>query len=444
MNVEAATMGFQNVGRWLGLVALPALLLTVGVSGQNAQNQAPFRATVDFVSTDVIVRKDGKFVPDLKEAEFQVYEDGVLQKISVFEPFIGGRSLGNLASASPARRPVVREGLIVPQSRISSDSSGRLFIIFIDDLHFTASATPQVKDLLTKIRDTLVHDNDLVGFVSSGHSSIAINPAYDFGHRRFNEAIRKTMGGALTTNDIIEGAAMETAEGPTQLRYNAHVAFKTAFEMIDQVATITDRRKVFIYVSNGYNFNPLKNARFEQIKARYADMDSASGIDPNDESEEAKQERERLDTLREEEYNKRTQFAFADLENEVAQLARSAQRANVTFYTVDPRGLIAVGELDVRAMVSYADWRDLHMTQISTLKVLAEETGGFCLCETNDFVGGLRRIDAETSDYYKIGYSSSNPDPLKLRRQIRIEITRPGLEEPIYRKEYTLPRPRRK
>ena len=45
-----------------------------------------------------------------------------------------------------------------------------------------------------QIRDELVHENDLVGFVSTGTSAIEINPTYDFGHRRFNEAIDKVMG----------------------------------------------------------------------------------------------------------------------------------------------------------------------------------------------------------------------------------------------------------
>lgn len=437
-------MRFQKAWTKLGMGLIPVLLLVTGVSGQN-QGQ-PFRATVDFVSTDVIVRKDGKFVPDLKESDFRVYEDGVLQKVTVFEPIIGGRSMGNLATTSAANRPkVVREGLIIPQARINTDSSGRLFIIFIDDLHFPASATPQVKDVLKKIRDTVVHDNDLVGFVSSGHSSIEINPSYDFEHRRFDEAIKKTMGSASTATDIIEGATYETAEGPVGLRYNAHVAFKTAYGMIDQLAPMTDRRKVFLYVSNGYDFNPLTRSRYETLKNQYAEQDSAGGVDPNDESQEAKDAQQSRDTLREEEYNKRTQFSFADLTNEIAQLARAAQRANITFYPIDPRGLIAGGELaEMRHNVAYADWRDMHMTQISSLKVLAEETGGFCLCESNDLEAMLRRVDAETSDYYRIGYTSSNPDPLKLRRVIKIEVIRPGLEEPTYRKEYTLPRPRRK
>ena len=42
----------------------------------------------------------------------------------------------------------------------------------------------------------------------------------------------------------------------------------------------------------------------------------------------------------------------------------------------------------------------------------------------NDFDKALKRIDAETSDYYVFGYYSSNPDPLKKRRNIEIRVNR--------------------
>jgi hypothetical protein len=135
-------------------------------------------------------------------------------------------------------------------------------------------------------------------------------------------------------------------------------------------------------------------------------------------------------------------FSFADLTNELAQVERAAQRANVTFYPIDPRGMIVGGgDARTRSPITYNDWRDYFQTQINSLKVLAEGTGGFCLCETNSIDGGLRRIDAETSDFYRVGYASTNRDPLKIRRQIRIDIRRPGLDPPIYRREYTIPRP---
>jgi len=56
--------------------------------------------------------------------------------------------------------------------------------------------------------------------------------------------------------------------------------------------------------------------------------------------------------------------------------------------------------------------------------VLAEQTGGIAVVNQNDFDKALKRIDAETSDYYMIGYYSTNPDPLKRTRQIDVKVKR--------------------
>jgi VWFA-related protein len=411
--------------------------------GKSSDQQTIFRVTTNAVQTSVIVRdKEGRFVPDLRQDEFRVYEDGVLQTITTFSPWIGGRSLGNLVTGNNVFTGPKIEGLVLPASKPRTDSSGRVFMIFIDDLHITPSDTPKLKDLLKKTRDILIHDNDLVGFVSTGTSAVEINPAYDFGHRRFNEAIEKVMGSAPTVDEYIDNALTEGAEGPQQVRFNSHVAFETAYGLIDEMAAITDRRKAFVYVSSGYDFNPMSESRLKKIQDYYADIPGANdstmpegsvGSDAND-----------PDVMRNDDYKRRTEFSTADLVSEIAQIGRAAQRSNIAFYPIDPRGLIATGaDASTRNEISYGDWRDFFQTQASTLQTLAEMTGGFAVVGTNDFEKGLRRIDAETSDFYMIGYTSSNPDPFKVRRTVKIEVTRPGLQEPLYRTEYFLPRPKR-
>jgi hypothetical protein len=71
--------------------------------------------------------------------------------------------------------------------------------------------------------------------------------------------------------------------------------------------------------------------------------------------------------------------------------------------------------------------------------VLADLTGGIAVVNQNDFSRALRRIDNETSDYYVLGYVSSNPDPLQKRRRIEVRVNRPNMHL-MYRTEYTLPR----
>jgi VWFA-related protein len=390
------------------------------------QTQTPvFRTTTDYVSTDVIVRDTaGKFVSDLKAEDFDVLEDGVPQKVSTFVAVIGGRALTEIGPAAAPRS----EGLILPSARPPSDTSGRIFIIFIDDLHLQPLDTPKAKWVLEQVRDTILHDGDLVGMVSTGYSSIATDITYDYNRARLNEAIKKLAGSGMTPSDII--AAGQTSQGPAGLRYNAQTAFSTAYDILQQAAKVTNRRKAFIYISSGYDFNPFKDSRYQAMQEKYAVPQGTPGYEATGSVNDVGYQNP-FETNGQ-------QFAESDLIAEVAELTRAARRANVTFYAVDPRGLIA--DKDINLTISSEEWRQFVDTSISSLKVLSDETGGFCICNTNEFKRGLQRVDNEMSDYYIIGYTSTNPDPLKIRRRIEIKVKRPGLEKPVYREQYTIKR----
>ena len=120
------------------------------------------------------------------------------------------------------------------------------------------------------------------------------------------------------------------------------------------------------------------------------------------------------------------QFADADLARELAEVTRTANRANATLYTIDPRGLVAGSDLDEQLdPVEFGE--HVRKTQDS-LRVLAEQTGGIAVVNQNNFDKALKRIDAETSDYYMLGYSSTNPDPMKRTRKIEVKlVNRPGV-----------------
>ena len=387
------------------------------------QDQQTFRTSAEAVFTSVrVLNERGQFVPDLRKDEFRIFEDDVEQTINFFERWIGGRSMQQeVTQAAPETA-----GLILPPTRAATDESGRIFIIFIDDLHLQSQDTPRVRHVLGQIRDTLIHEGDLVGLVSSGYSSISVDLNYDYGHVRFNESISKVMGSAPAPSEIV--GMPETSEGPQGLRYNAHTAFSLAHDMLERAAKITNRRKSFIYVSSGYDFNPFEDSRYNIEQQRYGLRDE-TGQYRNDITFQSPFEKQGQ------------QFSDADLVADIAHLTRAARRANVVFYTVDPRGLLAGPDIDTD--LSIQEWTEFAQTSITSLRVLGEETGGFCICNTNDFVGMLERIDAETSDYYMLGYNSTNPDPLRVRRRVRIEVTREGDYDLFYREEYTLDRSRR-
>ena len=90
----------------------------------------------------------------------------------------GGRSY-NIAAPPPAP---VAEGIILPPSRPPSDAAGRIFILFVDDLHLDFRNTGRIRDLFKKISKELIHEGDMFGIVSTGPSSLQIDLTYD--HRR--------------------------------------------------------------------------------------------------------------------------------------------------------------------------------------------------------------------------------------------------------------------
>ena len=105
-------------------------------------------------------------------------------------------------------------------------------------------------------------------------------------------------------------------------------------------------------------------------------------------------------------------------------MTRLAENASTTFHTLDPRGLIAGGDVEYTEIDARDLSRHVFRTQTS-LRALAELTGGIALVNRNSFASGLREIDAETSDYYIIGFNTTRPEADEsLTRRLRIEVDR--------------------
>ena len=73
------------------------------------------------------------------------------------------------------------------------------------------------------------------------------------------------------------------------------------------------------------------------------------------------------------------------------------------------------------------DWLAYVRETQDSLRVLSENTGGIAVVNQNDFDKALKRIDNETSDYYVVGYYSSNPYPLRRTRRIEVRTSRPDV-----------------
>ena len=403
--------------RVLGADARPAGEPQPGQS-LTAPQQPTFRGVVTLVTTDVIVRQgSGQFVADLTEHDFEVFEDDVRQEVASVILVHGGRVYNRLQPLQP-----VQAGIILPPSQPTSDTAGRVFVIFVDDLHFEASRSPRVRRVFREIADTLIHEGDLFGIISTGPSSISVDMTYDRSLLRVAED--RIMGSGLTPSDIVGGLA--GPGGPEDLMYRAHVAFKTAYQVVKNLEQVENRRKAFIYLSAGYDFDPFPESRLSGGSLLERELDELYGDVPDLATDPFERQMRRGSV-----------FADSDLQIELSELTKAANRANVSFY-IDPRGLVAGP--DINEDVQMNEWNEYVSKTRASLRLLAELTGGIAVVNENDFGGALQRIDAETSDYYVLGYYSSNPDPTVRTRRISVNVNREDVTI-RHRKRYSLPLP---
>ena len=390
-----------------GRLALAVCVLATGYHLLATDGQQPtFRANVTLVSTDAIPRdQNGRFVSDLTKDNFTVLEDGQPQQIASFMMVRGGRTY-NLLLPPPAPA-ASSDGLVLPAAKPRvDDTSGRVLLIFIDDLHFEPELTPHVRKLMQTIGDTLIHDGDMVAVVSSGPSYLEIGPTYD--KKLVLESVKKIRGSGPIPDEIFK--SLESSQGPGDIRQRAQMAFYAAYAILGQLENVNNKRKAVIYVSTGYDFDPFVEGRAgrDQIQGgRFSDPIRFLNDPSNPYFEQSHT------------------TADIDLHRLMKELTLSANRANATIYTIDPRGL--TGVVDLGSFADQSEWRTYIQKTTSSLRYLAEATGGFPIVNTNDFASELKRVDAETSDYYVLGFYSSNPDPTRRTRALEVKVDRPNV-----------------
>ncbi len=321
---------------------------------------------------------------------------------------------------------------MLPPTRPVSDVSGRIFVFFVDDLHLQFGSTGRVRELFKKISKQLLHDGDLFGIVSSGPSSISVQMTYD--KRRLDEAINKMTGAELKPEEIIEQSG--TAPGaPSEVRFRVGVAFKTVYELLQNLDKVRDRRKALIYVSDGYDLNPFEDSRLglmDPVLAVPAEHDAAR-------AEPGSQVR------------RRGACARPDADASTGGRAVQRCRADLDAGRVDARSQPlerhdvhdrSRAGWSVRCRTSIRKWsrssgRSSCASRRTACACSRRRPADIAVVNQNDFDKALQRIDAETSDYYVLGYYSSNPDPTQRRRRLEVRVTRPDVSV-WSRKEYVL------
>ena len=380
-----------------------------------------FRAEVNYVEVDAVVADaQGKFVRDLRREDFTITEDGKLQAVSAF-------ALVDIP-VTRAERPLFQPGPIEPdvQNNLRTPD-GRLYVLLLDDIHTDATRSTRVRLAARQFIERNLGANDLAAVLTTGGRS---DGSQDFtnSQARLLEAIDKFMGHKLRSATLNKIDAYNNARGaglaaqwadPEQAQrfHYARNMLSTIRSLSDYLASIHGRRKAVVLISEGVDFNIWDTLGPSGAVASASDMNR------------------RGDAL--------------VLIDETQEAIAAATRANVSLYTVDPRGLSTFGEdaiqvtalpaLDQAIVTGISGLADETRAAQDSLRVLAEQTGGFAAINRNDFSDAFQRIVDENSSYYVLGYYPANDKRDGRFRKIEVRLARPGLTVKA-RKGYVAPR----
>jgi VWFA-related protein len=412
---------FEGVGHMLRRTAIVSALVSLlwGAGGRAQQLPPPdapqnplatFRADANFVEIDAVVTDErGNPVTNLSRDDFQIFEDGKRQTPSVF-------ALINLPQPSPAA--IARAAAVEPDVRSTRRTfDGRIYVLVLDDLHTTIARTPIVRNAARRFIEQYAGPDDLVAVVpTSGRLDGAQELTSN--HRLLLQAVDRFMGQKLPSA-VSEKLAAHLLERSVQAPSSDPSTSSTQSQNRDPIADPNEAeramnaRSLFDLVTN------LAGWMTDVQGRRKAMVLFSEGID--------------YDIY--DVFNNRSAGTLMDRARDAIA---AAQRANVSVYAIDPRGLTGAGDDTLASASSTGDpdvpevgpgafGRELLLSQESLIS-RADETGGTAAVRSNDIPGALARISRETSTYYLLGYHSDSSRSPGRFRKIDVRVTRPGLK----------------
>jgi VWFA-related protein len=363
------------------------------------QPQVTFRVEARSIEVDAVVTDArGQFVRDLTRDDFEVLEDNRPQTVNVF-------ALVDIP-VEPADRPLYREAVEPDVAANETElTEGRMYLIALDSLHVDASRTSKVKELARQFIFEHLAANDLAGVVLLGQGE---SQEFTSSKRLLVAAVNRFVGNKMPSATLLrleQRPDTELPNDPARTEERAAVArdMLTAIRTLSQyVAGLRGRRKALVLFSEGLDFNT--DVVISGASDRVTDTMGSALVD--------------------------------GLLAEQREMLGAATRSNVSIYSVDPRG-VASGADEIIKLAGMPEGSEssIPMKELEqevrrsqdTLRVYARETGGLAAVGSGDFGQAFRRIVADSSAYYVLGYTPTNAQSDGKFRRITVRLKRPGL-----------------
>jgi len=427
-----------------GLVFIGVAVTLIAAQAQNStpQNQQPrFRTEANFVRVDVYPTKAGTPILDLQQPEFEILEDGVRQSIETFERIEIRPAVPQADRVDPGSQREMLQAAQNPRNRV--------FVIFLDAPHVAVDASHNIKEPLIRLLDRILGPDDLVGIMTPSMDPTQIT----LGRKTevMEEQLRRHWPWGTRDSIIHDNKEQEyiacyppgMSERATEsalaremiARKRERATLEALQDLVRYLQAIRDERKAIITVSNGwllYREDPsLMKIRKDPSSGLTDPIPTGDPVtvgpggklttkDPRKTYEGESKEACDTDRMR---------LGLIDDDRFFRDILDDANRANATFYPVDPRGLAVFdNSLGPSPPPTIAVDAQMLKNRLESLRVLALNTDGIAVVDTNDLDQGLKRIADDLTSYYLLGYYSSNAKLDGAFRTIKVRVTRPGVE----------------
>jgi len=361
------------------------------------------RSQTNEVLVDVrVYDKSGKPVTDLKQTDFRVFEDGALQTINSFS-LEDVEKLAQITGGEEHAQVIDLEKLPPEVNADQLLQDHRLLVFFFD---LSSMQPDELMRALKASGDFMAHRMTPADLVAVATYSSSLRVVQDFTNNRdaLTKTLRAILVGEESSNLATAGTTGEAGgtdangmEIVTQDVSDAFTPDETEFNIFN-----TDQKLAAI---------ESLATMLRQVPGRKNVIHFSSGISRTGQENQA-QLRATID---------------------------AANQADVSLYTMDARGLLALppgGDASSSSPSGTAIYSgSAHASQVSslqgsreTLASLSTDTGGRFFYDLNDFSPAFQEVQNENSSYYMIGYSPTNKRSDGRFRHIRVEVSRPGLK----------------
>lgn len=424
---------------WAFAVGLVALPLLSGARTAPAQTDERHAVDVRLVLVDVIaVGRDGRFVADLSRTDFEIFEDGKKMEVDSVE-LIRFKPGAEELAAAPAGPP--QPGA----PRAPRDSR---FVVVFDSINTVKRMLDRSKpEILAKLLGLLEVGREIVVFELAEDGRMALLQPLTRDRALIARAVEKASGSiwvekaadSLVVPSLMERADSSRAGPPssverfaqsTQAVFEAETRrrFEATINGLLGVMNIVkdlEGRKSLLFISGGvpslsfirfFEGGPVADSTAVQSQVAAAKVqDPFKVLGPK---------------------KFRTGSEIFD------DLVRFANSHNISFYALDPdnylryilgdiaydnypraiggRGGPGIGRPDMIA--------EIKRNELSSLKTLADDTGGASFLGADKFDDFARVIERDFAQYYELSYTPKRKKADGKYHKIDVKILRPGTD----------------